>query len=268
MTFCLGMKVQDGLVGIADTRILAGNEIQYARKVSVYQQEGQAFFVMTSGLRSVRDKTITYFEEMLEERVSKERRLFKAVNVFAEALRRVSEEDRAALHAGELQFNFHALIGGQFADDVDHKLYLIYPEGNWVEVGTLGTPYQIIGASRYGKPIIDRCLRFHDDMRFAFKVGTLAFDATRISAVDVDFPIHVVLCRKDSFQMVEHTYERDDLLALSAWWNERMRSSVDGLPARWIEEAFSKLSPVRDHAGHDHILREDPEQEQRALSSS
>jgi len=83
MTFCLGMKVQDGLVGIADTRILAGNEIQYARKVSVFQEEGQAFFVMTSGLRSLRDKTLTYFEEMLEDRVSKERRLFKAVNVFA-----------------------------------------------------------------------------------------------------------------------------------------------------------------------------------------
>ncbi len=260
MTFCLGMKVQDGLVGIADTRILAGNEIQYARKVSVYQESGQAFFIMTSGLRSLRDKTITYFEEMLEERVSKERRLFKAVNVFSDALRRVSEEDRAALNAGELQFNFHALIGGQFADDPEHKLYLVYPEANWVEVGTLGTPYQIIGASRYGKPIIDRCLRYHDDMRFAFKVGTLAFDATRISAVDVDFPIHVVLCRKGSFEMVEHTYERDDLLALSAWWNARMRGAVDSLPAEWIEEAFAKLSPVRDHTGHDLVHRESPEQ--------
>jgi putative proteasome-type protease len=246
MTFCLGMKVQDGLVGIADTRILAGNEIQYARKVSIFQGDEQAFFVMTSGLRSVRDKTLTYFEEMIPEKVSKERRLFKAVNVFSEALRRVSEEDRDSLHAGELQFNFHALIGGQFGDDPEHKLYLLYPEANWVEVGTLGTPYQIIGASRYGKPIIDRCLRYHDDMRFAFKVGTLAFDATRISAVDVDFPIHVVLCRKNSFEMVEHTYEKDDLLALSAWWNERMRSAVDELPAMWIEECFSKLNPVRE----------------------
>ncbi len=266
MTFCLGMKVQDGLVGIADTRILAGNEIQYARKVSVYQEEGQSFFVMTSGLRSLRDKTITYFEEMMEERVSKERRLFKAVNVFSEALRRVSEEDRAALHAGKLDFNFHALIGGQFADDPEHKLYLVYPEANWVEVGTLGTPYQIIGASRYGKPIIDRCLRYHDDMRFAFKVGTLAFDATRISAVDVDFPIHVVLCRKGSFQMVEHTYERDDLLVLSAWWNERMRGAVDSLPAEWIEEAFTKLSPVHEH----HILEPGSLEGsgQEALSSS
>jgi len=260
MTFCLGMKVQDGLVGIADTRILAGNEIQYARKVSIFQSEGQSIFVMTSGLRSLRDKTLTYFEELLEEEVRGERRIFKAVNALTKALRRVAEEDRESLRAGDLPFNFHALVGGQFQGDPDHMLYLVYPEGNWVEVGTVGTPYQIIGASRYGKPIIDRCLRYHDDMRFAFKVGTLAFDATRISAVDVDFPIHVVLYRKGTFEMVEHTYERDDLLALSAWWNERMRSSVDELPAEWIEEAFSKLSPVNERD-----VRETSEQS--ALSS-
>lgn len=244
MTFCLGMKVEDGLVGIADTRILSGNEIQYARKLSIFQADKQAFFVMTSGLRSLRDKTITYFEEMLESEMAGESRLFKAVNLLSDALRRVSKEDRQSLGESGLEFNFHALIGGQFRDDPEHKLYLLYPEANWVEVGTLGTPYHIIGASRYGKPIIDRCLRYHDDMRFAFKVGTLAFDATRISAVDVDFPIHVVLCRRDSFEIVEHTYEKDDLLALSSWWNERMRSSVDSLPNKWIEDAFSKLSPV------------------------
>lgn len=247
MTFCLGMKVEDGLVGIADTRILSGNEIQYARKVSIYQEEGQAFFVMASGLRSVRDKALTYFEEMLAGQLTADRRLFKAVNLLSEALRRVSQEDRMSLRESGLEFNFHALIGGQFQDDPEHKLYLLYPEANWVEVGTLGTPYHIIGASRYGKPIIDRCLRYHDDMRFAFKVGTLAFDATRISAVDVDFPIHVVLCRRDSFEIVEHTYEKDDLLALSSWWNERMRGAVDSLPAEWIEDAFSKLSPVPRH---------------------
>lgn len=244
MTFCLGMKVEDGLVGIADTRILSGNEIQYARKVSIFQAEDQAFFVMTSGLRSLRDKTLTYFEEMLDARPLPDRRLFKAVNLLSEALRKVAEEDRKSLLEGGLKFDIHALIGGQLREDPEHKLYLLYPEANWVEVGTLGTPYHIIGASRYGKPIIDRCLRYHDDMRFAFKVGTLAFDATRISAVDVDFPIHVVLCRRDSYEIVEHTYERNDLLTLSSWWNGRMRAAVDDLPAEWIEDAFQKLSPV------------------------
>ena len=37
MTFCLGINVQEGLIGIADTRITSGNECLTARKVSVYE---------------------------------------------------------------------------------------------------------------------------------------------------------------------------------------------------------------------------------------
>jgi putative proteasome-type protease len=110
-----------------------------------------------------------------------------------------------------------------------------------VEIGQ-GTPYHIIGASGYGKPVLDRTLKYHDPMRFAVKVGCLAFDSTRISAADVDFPIDVVLCVRDSFQIIEHRYQKDDLLELSLWWQERLRQSVNELPSGWIEEAFSKLA--------------------------
>ena len=34
MTFCLGITVEDGLVGLADTRITAGNEMTTAQKLS------------------------------------------------------------------------------------------------------------------------------------------------------------------------------------------------------------------------------------------
>ena len=52
MTFCLGIRVSEGLVGIADTRVISGNENISARKISVYQQgEGCSLFLMTSGLR-------------------------------------------------------------------------------------------------------------------------------------------------------------------------------------------------------------------------
>ena len=57
MTFCLGITVEEGLVGIADTRITSGNELTSAHKVTTYQNGQGAFFLMTSGLRSVRDKT-------------------------------------------------------------------------------------------------------------------------------------------------------------------------------------------------------------------
>jgi putative proteasome-type protease len=80
-------------------------------------------------------------------------------------------------------------------------------------------------------------------MRFAFKVACLAFDSMRISAADVDFPMDVVLYTRDSFQLVEHRYEKSDLLDISNWWQERLRKSVNELPSEWIEQAFSKLVP-------------------------
>lgn len=241
MTFCLGVKVQEGLVGIADTRLTSGTEVIKGRKISHYRLNDQsAFFLMTSGLRSVRDKSLTYFEEVMDTRGAEFDRLFKAVNAFAEQVRKVAREDKEALAESGLHFNIHALIGGQLSGDKEHKLFLLYPEGNWVEIGS-GTPYHIIGASGYGKPVLDRTLKFSDSMRFALKVGCLAFDSTRISAADVDFPVDVVLYRQGSFNIVEHRFEKDDLAAMSQWWQERLRHSVNELPKDWMEAIFSKL---------------------------
>ena len=59
MTFCLGMTVHEGLVGIADTRMISGTETFTGRKYSIFNRQGEPFFLMTSGLHSVRDKTLT-----------------------------------------------------------------------------------------------------------------------------------------------------------------------------------------------------------------
>lgn len=241
MTFCLGVKVKDGLVGIADTRLTSGTEVIKGRKITHYQMKDRAsFFLMTSGLRSVRDKSLTYFEEIIETQNDQLDRLFKVVNTFAEQVRKVAKEDKEALNQSGLAFNIHAIIGGQLTGDKEHKLFLLYPEGNWVEIGE-GTPYHIIGASGYGKPVLDRTLKITDDMRFALKVGCLAFDSTRISAADVDFPIDVVLYRKDSFEIVEHRFEKEALASVSQWWQERLRQSVNELPQDWMDVIFTKL---------------------------
>lgn len=245
MTFCLGMKVSDGLVGIADTRVTSGTEMITARKVSVHEHSGRSFFLMTSGLRSVRDKSLTYFEEVLEDSEEDFDRLYKAVNSFSKQLRRVAEEDKEALVAGSYRFDLHALIGGQLRHDKEHKLYLIYPQGNWVEIAA-GTPYCIIGESGYGKPILDRTLKFDDSIRFALKVGCLAFDSTRISAANVDFPIDVIIYDADQQTILEKRYEKNDLLDISNWWQERLRQSVMELPCQWQESVLGPDTPRTD----------------------
>jgi putative proteasome-type protease len=240
MTFCLGINVHDGLVGIADTRVVAGCESLIAKKVATYQGPGFSFFVMTSGLRSLRDKVLLYFEEEYSREIRARDRLFKIVNMYAAQVRRLAEEDGRALREADLRFNIHSIIGGQMSADSAHRLFLIYPEGNWVEIGP-DTPYQIIGNSGYGKPILERSLKHKDPLLYAFKLGILAFDATRLCASDVDFPIDVVLYERGSFELVEHRYEREDLKHISNWWQERMRSAVAELPSQWVESAFSRL---------------------------
>jgi len=241
MTFCLGITVEQGLVAIADTRLVAGNECLVARKTASYQGPGFAFFVMHSGLRSLRDKILLFFEEAFAKESQSRDRLFKVVNLYAQQVRRVAQEDGEALTRAELKFNAYSLIGGQMSRDTAHKLFLIYPEGNWVEIGP-DTPYQIIGATGFGKPILERSLDRSDSMQYAFKVGLLAFDATRLCAADVAYPMDVILYTRGSFQLVEQRYTHDDLREISNWWQERMRRSVQELPSEWIEAAFSKLT--------------------------
>src|SRR5947207_5408419 len=237
MTFCVGISVDEGLVGIADTRVLSGNECLVARKTATYQGPGFSFFVMTSGLRSLRDKILLYFEEAFARETMVRERLYKIVNLYAQTVRRVSEEDREHLEKSDLCFNAFSLIGGQASEDSSHRLFLVYPEGNWVEIGP-DTPYQIIGNSGFGKPILERSLTHADPILYAFKLGVLAFDATRLCASNVDFPIDLVLYRRGSYELVEHRYQREDLNQISSWWQERMRCAVDELPSKWVEAAF------------------------------
>lgn len=244
MTFCLGMLVEEGLVGIGDTRITSGSEVTTARKIRSFDIANGRFFIMTSGLRSVRDKTLTYFEDMVESGgLETCDRLYKVVNSLSSSLRQVAAEDKVALSESGLGFDIHALVGGELSGDKGHKLYLVYPEGNWVEIGR-NSPYYIIGARGYGKPVLDRTLVYSDPLLFALKVGCLAFDSTRLSATGVDFPIDVILYYSGTGEMVEHRYEYEDFQEISTWWQDRLRSSVKELPSEWIENVAAKLERV------------------------
>jgi len=233
------MKVKDGLVALADTRITSGTEQITAKKVSIHQNGNHSLFLMTSGLRSARDKALTYFNEALEGQVQPFDKLYKAVNSFADQVRRVAQEDGEALARGGYHFNLFSLMGGQMAGDPEHKLYLIYPQGNWVEV-TESTPYYAIGESSYGKPLLDRALHYESSLEVALKVGYLAFEATRTSATDVDFPIDVVLYHKGSYKMSEVHYDREDMRAVSDWWKKRVRETIELCPSDWAKDALER----------------------------
>lgn len=239
MSFCLGIRVKDGLIGIADTRLTSGTERITARKVTVHKYGKSSLFLMTSGLRSVRDKALTYFEEVLE-RDQAATRLYKVVNAFSDQIRRVADEDKKSLVDSGMSFDLFTLVGGQLVDDVEPKLYMIYPQGNWVELGD-STPFYIIGESGYGKPVLERTIQYNSDLAFALKVGFLAFNATITCAVDVDYPIDVLILKTGSNQIIEQRFEKDELYEVSKKWQSLIRESVNDLPSEWMEKILSRL---------------------------
>ena len=239
MTYCLGIKVKEGLVAIADTRITSGSDTTEKKKIYIQQKDKCSLFIMTSGLRSVRDKAVLYFKERMEEG-TEHNKLYKAVNDFGEQVKRVANEDREALEQAGFKFNLNTIIGGQLKDDDEHKLFLLYPEGNWVELGE-GAPFVIIGNSGHGKAILNRTLSNDSSMHLALKTGFLSFDSTRVSANDVDFPIDVVLYRNNSFEMIEQRYDKKHMESISEQWAEELKTALNRIPNEWMDDAFNKI---------------------------
>lgn len=232
MTFCIGIRVNDGVVALSDTRVLRGNEISTKSKLSMLDDGGAEAVVMTSGLRSIRDKVVARLEDELRAAKTTHRRVHELATAYGQVLRTVRTEDEDALQAGGLSFNSHAILAGQFPDDDRPVLMHVYPEGNWVEA-TDDAPYVIIGRTTAGKPILDRLLTVDTPLDQALALAYVAFDATRASASDVDFPVDVALLQRDRDRFVSRRYTSDDLGAVRDAWLDGLRRALDELPTDW-----------------------------------
>jgi putative proteasome-type protease len=239
MTFCLGIKVEQGLIALADTQIVKGSERLSKGKVTLLDNNGQPFFIMTSGLRSVRDKAVIYLNEHLAQLTTPYDRFYKIANAFGEQLRRVFVEDGPALAAGKLEFNLHTIIGGQLANDAGPEMFYIYPEGNWIEASA-DSPYFVIGRTAYGKPILDRFLAKESSLRTAVTLAYLAFDATRTSVTDVDYPFDIRTFENGSAHFKQHRFNARDMHDAQEWWQQQLRVALADMPHAWADILFEK----------------------------
>ncbi|KLU05799.1 hypothetical protein RISK_002431 [Rhodopirellula islandica] len=244
MTFCIGIKVREGIVALADTRIVRGSEQSNKQKLAEFQHNGQSLFTMTSGLRSVRDKAITYLDESLRNDSADVQRLYQLVNRFGEQLRRVKAEDGAALQSTNHKFNSHAIIGGRLTGDFSPQLFYVYPEGNWIEAAE-DAPYFVIGRTYYGKPILDRLLTYETSLRSAVGLALLAFDATRTSVTDVDYPLDIAVLPNQSTVPTFSRYSESDLATTTAWWSSTLSDALAQLPMQWADGLLG-ISPAPD----------------------
>ncbi|MCM2370242.1 proteasome-type protease [Aporhodopirellula aestuarii] len=235
MTFCVGIKVAEGIVALADTRIVKGSEQVNKRKLAEFQHAGQSLFTMTSGLRSVRDKTLTYVDETLRNETITRDRLYQFVNLFGEQLRRVKTEDGPSLAASNHSFNLHGIIGGRLIADDSPQMFYVYPEGNWVET-SVDSPYFMIGRTYYGKPILDRLLRFDTPIASAVALAFLAFDATRTSVTDVDYPLDLAVLASHETSPRFQRFTEAELAPISDQWTQALTESLANLPMQWAAQ--------------------------------
>lgn len=230
MTYCLGIRVRDGLVCLADGRITSGALVTAARKLSFHGAEGHRFAVMTSGLRSVRDKTLAYFDRLgRSEAPNGYGCMLDALDAYTRCLRRVHEEDDESLARSQLTFNLHTIIAGALPEDEAARMFLVYPEGNWVEVGER-TPFLSIGEQGYGKPILDRALSFDSSIATALKLAYLSFDSTRFSSANVGYPLDLATFGNAERVWRETVFDMDDLAAQRRWWSEHLGALVEQMP--------------------------------------
>ena len=238
MTYCVGIKVKEGVVALADGRITAGTQVTSARKTAMFGDAATEIVIMTSGLRSLRDKTFAYLRRAMQERGSPHGSMFEAVMEYSKCLRAVAEEEREALARGNLFFNLHALVCGQLPLDTEPTVYLVYPEGSWLEVDSR-TPYLSIGETTYGKPILDRALSYGTSLRNAVKLAYLSFDSTRISAADVGFPIDILTYGRAERRWREAHFDYDDMVRQRQWWNSNLMELAARMPDdQWSETLF------------------------------
>ena len=234
MTFCCALKCRDGIVALADTQIVRGSEQVNKSKLAILHDRGESFFIMTSGLRSVRDKLMIYAEEAIAGSDVGCERLYQAANLFGAQMQRIREEDGSSLKAANLPFNAHAIIGGWLAGDSEPSLFYLYPEGNWIEVD-VDSPWFMIGRSSYGKPILDRQMRVDVSLERATALALLAFDATQTSVTDVDYPIDMLTLASADRETRQARFSRETLAPATDDWHTRLAEALDALPMDWAD---------------------------------
>ncbi len=180
------------------------------------------------------DKTVAYLQQQIDQQNFMFPTMLDVVSAYTHNLRRVEMEDRNYIERADISFNLHTIIGGIMEGDSEPRAFLVYPQGNWIEVEEM-TPYLTIGSVSYGKPILDRTLRYDTDLRTAIKVAYLSFDSTKFSSSDVGFPIDLITMTFPERAWREEHLENDDVRELREWWNTHIKDLVTQAPdAPWM----------------------------------
>jgi putative proteasome-type protease len=207
MTYCIGIRLNAGMVFVSDSRTNAGlDAISTFRKMIVYERPGDRFMVLLSAgnlsiSQSVRE--ILQVERLPngdDEPITiwNARSMFDAARVLGSAVRRVHHHDGEALHHAGVDFNANMIFGGQIKGEA-MRMFHIYSAGNFIEA-TRETCFFQVGESKYGKPILDRVLTPATPLEEAAKCALVSMDSTLKSNLSVGLPLDLLVYENDTLR--------------------------------------------------------------------
>jgi len=240
MTYCVGMVMDRGLVLMSDTRTNSGvDNISVFRKMFHWSVPGERIVaLMTAGNLATTQAVISRLEERTKTPEERQHSLlgvptmFQAAVETGKALREVvleTQEENG--EQGRGRFTASLILAGQIKG-MEPRLFLIYPEGNFIEA-SWDTPFFQVGETKYGRPILirgyDRNLSFED----AVKLLMVSFDSTLKANLSVGLPLDLMVIARDAFAPThQKRVEASDpyFESVSAGWSEALRDAFHSLP--------------------------------------
>jgi len=237
MTYCLAMRLDEGLVFLADTRTNAGvDNVSTFRKLRVLRPAADRLFVLESaGSLASTHEVLDRIERDLDlpgdhESLATVGHLFEAALYVGRLSREVAADHGEALAANGADPGASFILGGQISGRRPDVL-LVYPEGNYIRASE-ERPFLQIGESKYGKFMLELAVERHVDLETAAKIALTSMMMTARANLSVGPPYDLAVYRNGSLVLDEARLESDApfLADLDAVWSRHFSQAVDELP--------------------------------------
>lgn len=237
MTYCVGVRLDEGLIFASDSRTHAGVD-NYAKfcKMTVFERAGDRVLVLlSSGGLAATQAVINVLRQRAggdEPHIWSVGSMFDVANLVGDAMRDIERRDSPFLETGGLKFNASFILGGQIAGE-EPRLFRLYAEGNFIETGR-DSPFLQTGEAKYGKPILDLAVTAGATMEDATKCVLVSYDSTMLSNLSVGMPIDLLCYARDSLCVtMRRRFDDGDAYfdALTQQWLVGTRQVFHDLPA-------------------------------------
>ena len=237
MTYCLAMRLDEGLLFLADTRTNAGvDDVGTYRKMHVVHPSPDRLFVIESaGSLATTQEVLDRIQRDLEagevESLASVERLFEAALYLGRLSREVAAAHRDALREVGADGTATFILGGHVGTEPPDIL-LVYPEGNYIRASD-DRPFLQIGESKYGKFMLELAVEANVDLVTGAKIALSSMMSTARANLSVGPPYDVGIYFNESRAMSQFRIESDSplLQKLSKVWERHLLSGISELPA-------------------------------------